>query len=183
MIDASTSRLAATLALVALAALATPRAATAQPLVQGMRADAILTAALLVDGVSIELDGVLDEAAWARAVPAADFIQSDPDNGMPASERTEVRVLYDSRRLLIGAVMYDSDPGGVLGNQMQRDQPFQADDRFIWTIDTFLDGRTGYYFEVNPVGAMGDGLISGAGAGGGGAAAAVAAAVAVDSAV
>ena len=43
---------------------------------------------------------------------------------------------------------------------MQRDQPFAADDRFMWAIDTFLDGRTGYFFEINPSGAMGDGLIT-----------------------
>ena len=42
---------------------------------------------------------------------------------------------------------------------MQRDRSFETDDRFIWTIDTFLDGRTGYFFEINPAGAMGDGLV------------------------
>ena len=42
---------------------------------------------------------------------------------------------------------------------MQRDQSFGADDRFMWTIDSFLDGRSGYYFEINPSGAMGDGLV------------------------
>jgi hypothetical protein len=42
---------------------------------------------------------------------------------------------------------------------MQRDRSFDADDRFLWTLDTFLDGRTGYFFEINPSGAMGDGLV------------------------
>ena len=113
----------------------------------------------LAAGERIELDGVPDEAAWARAAPISDFRQQDPLNGEPATERTEVRVLYDERRLIVGVICFDSEPGRVLGNQMQRDQSFGADDRFIFTIDTYLDGRSGYYFEVNPSGAMGDGLI------------------------
>lgn len=121
---------------------------------------------------AIHFDGRLDESAWQRAMPATDFLQQDPDNGAPATERTEVRVLFDRHRLVLGVVCYDSEPGRLLGNQMQRDQAFSADDRFMWTIDTYLDGRTGYFFEINPSGAMGDGLIgagaSGGSAGGGG---------------
>jgi hypothetical protein len=108
----------------------------------------------------IELDGLLDEAAWTLARPVAEFRQQDPLNGEPATERTEVRILYDERRLIVGVICFDSEPGRVMGNQMQRDQSFGADDRFIFTIDTYLDGRSGYYFEVNPSGAMGDGLIA-----------------------
>lgn len=55
-----------------------------------------------------------------------------------------------------------------MGNQMQRDQSLGADDRFMMAIDTFADGRSGYYFEINPSGAMGDGLVlAGAGSGNG----------------
>ena len=49
---------------------------------------------------------------------------------------------------------------------MQRDQSFEADDRFMFSIDPFFDGRTGYFFEINPSGATGDGLISGPTGGG-----------------
>ena len=112
-----------------------------------------------LNGETISLDGVLDEPMWSQATVASDFLQRDPDNGAPATERTEVRVLYDASRLLLGVTLHDSEPGRLLGNQMQRDQPFGADDRFMWTIDTFLDGRSGYFFEINPSGAMGDGLI------------------------
>ena len=103
---------------------------------------------------------MLDEAAWMRASPISDFRQQDPLNGEPATERTEVRIVYDEQRLIVGVICFDSEPGRVMGNQMQRDQSFGADDRFIFTIDTYLDGRSGYYFEVNPSGAMGDGLIA-----------------------
>jgi hypothetical protein len=111
------------------------------------------------DGESIRIDGVLDEAAWRLAQPATDFLQRDPSNGAPATERTEVRVLFEPGRLVIGAMMFDSEPDRLLGNQMQRDQSFSADDRFVVAIDTFADGRGGYIFQTNPVGAQADALI------------------------
>jgi hypothetical protein len=118
-----------------------------------------MTAVRLAEAEIIRLDGVPDEPVWARVTPATDFLQRDPDNGAPATERTEVRVVYDAARLVLGVTCYDSEPHRLLGNQMQRDEPFESDDRFVWTIDSFLDGRSGYFFEINPAGAMGDGLI------------------------
>ena len=116
---------------------------------------------------TIVLDGTPDEAVWQKASPATNFMQRDPDNGQPASERTEVRVIFDQDRVILGVTCFDSEPDRLLGNQMQRDQPFSADDRFMWSIDPFLDGRSGYFFEINPSGAMGDGLITGNTGGGG----------------
>jgi len=110
---------------------------------------------------TIVVDGAPDEAVWKTAIPATNFRQRDPDNGQPASERTEVRVVFDQDRIILGVTCFDSEPDRLLGNQMQRDQPFSADDRFMWAIDPFLDGRSGYFFEINPSGAMGDGLITG----------------------
>ena len=107
-----------------------------------------------------------DEAAWQKAVPATNFLQRDPENGAPATENTEVRVLFDRDRIVLGVICFDSEPTRLLGNQMQRDQPFEADDRFLVAIDPFFDGRSGYFFEINPSGAMGDGLITGPTGGG-----------------
>jgi len=121
----------------------------------------------LAENESIVLDGAPDEAVWQKALPATNFLQRDPDNGEPATEKTEVRVIFDRDRLILGVVCYDSEPGRLLGNQMQRDQPFGSDDRFMFAIDPFFDGRTGYFFEINPSGAMGDGLIAGPTGGGG----------------
>lgn len=108
---------------------------------------------------SITLDGELDEAVWERALPATDFIQVDPDNGQPATEPTEVRIAYDGEALYLGVTCYDSEPDKWLGYQRRRDEYLSADDRFMWTIDTFLDGRTGYFFETNPSGLMADSLM------------------------
>ncbi|MGH9383706.1 MAG: DUF5916 domain-containing protein [Vicinamibacterales bacterium] len=129
-----------------------------------------LKAHRLAEGETIAVDGAPDEGVWTLAQPATDFRQRDPDNGSPATERTEVRVVFDDNRLILGVTCFDSEPTRLLGNQMQRDAPFSSDDRFLMSIDPFMNGRTGYFFEINPSGAMGDGLITGptGGPGGGG---------------
>lgn len=120
-----------------------------------------ITAVRIDDGGIIELDGLLDEDIWRRAEPATGFRQAEPIEGAAATERTEVFVLYSATDLYIGALLHDSDPGGILAYQKQRDAGLGTDDRFMWILDTFLDGRTGYFFEINPAGLMGDGLLTG----------------------
>ncbi len=104
----------------------------------------------------ITLDGRLDEAVWEPALPATDFKQADPQSGEPATENAEIRLVYSENNLYIGAELFDSNPDGLLANQMVRDGNLGADDRFMWTIDPQDDQRSGYFFEVNPAGAMGD---------------------------
>ncbi len=111
----------------------------------------------------IRIDGRLDEPAWAQATPITDFRQEEPVEGAKPSERTEVYVLYDDDYLYIGAILYDSEPDGILAHQRQRNSWLGSDDRFRFILDTFRDGRTGYLFETNPAGVMGDALITGSG--------------------
>ena len=117
------------------------------------------------DGGVIRIDGTLDEEVWELANVVREFRQQEPFEGGSPSEPTEIRVLYDSRSLYIGGVFYDSEPGGILAHQLERDAGLGTDDRFMWILDTFQDGRTGYFFEINPAGLMGDGLIAGGGGG------------------
>ena len=126
-----------------------------------------LIALPLEGGEDINMDGRLDEGAWERAVPITDFRTQEPVEGGTPSERTEIRVVYDEDALYIGAMLYD-DPEGILAFQMRRDGFLSTDDRFMWILDTFGDGRTGYFFETNAAGVMGDALISGGCGGGGG---------------
>ena len=119
-----------------------------------------ITAERLRDGERVLFDGLVNESFWQRAGSADNFIQQDPRNGEPATERTDVRVVYDEEALYIGAICYDSDPDGWLGYERRRDQTLGADDRFQWVLDPYLDGQNGYFFEINPSGLMGDGLIS-----------------------
>ena len=107
----------------------------------------------------IALDGQLNEPVWGRADVAGGFLQQEPTEGQPGTENTEVWIVFDEDNLYIGAMLHDSNPEGILGYQKQRDQPLTSDDRFMFILDTFLDGRTGYFFETNPAGLMGDGLL------------------------
>ena len=124
-----------------------------------------LEARAFTGDIDINLDGRIDEAVWATATPIADFTQQEPVEGAEPSERTEIRVVFDEDNLYIGAIIYD-DPEGVLAFQRERDASLGTDDRFMWILDTFLDGRTGYFFEINAAGLMGDGIIGGGGGGG-----------------
>ena len=136
---------------------------SAQPAPPAPPADGLrpqVNAVRLPDEARLTVDGLLDEPIWKTAPVATDFLQRDPFNGAPATERTEVRIVFDGNRLIMGVSCYDSEPHLLLGNQMQRDQPFAGDDRFMWSLDPYLDGRSGYFFEINPSGAMGDGLIT-----------------------
>jgi len=120
----------------------------------------MIAAERLAPGESIILDGSLDEGVWRRAQVATDFMQIDPDNGEPATEQTEFRIAFDGDALYLGVICHDSEAGIHLTRyQKRRDEFLQQDDKVQWTIDTFLDGRSGYFFETNPSGAMADALI------------------------
>jgi hypothetical protein len=107
---------------------------------------------------SIRLDGRLDEGVWMRAVPATNFRQRDPDNGEPATEQTEVRFVYDNDKLYMGVTLFDSEPDKLIHYQMGRDGNLPADDKLQWAIDTFNDGQSAYWWEMNPLGSMADAL-------------------------
>jgi len=106
----------------------------------------------------IQLDGRLDEPAWAMTPAATDFTQQEPDEGEAATQRTEVRFLFDESALFVGARMYDSGGAeGVVSRVFRRDGDFECDLLQI-VFDTFHDhlGRT--TFIVNPAGVKGDQL-------------------------
>mgnify|MGYP001983451632 FL=1 len=105
----------------------------------------------------ITIDGRLDESSWANAAPATDFVQSTPRTGMPATERTEVRVLFDDNTLYIGAMMYDSEPDRIVAQRMTQDFYSPNEDIIGMSLDTFLDRRNAYYLMINPNGAIRDG--------------------------
>lgn len=117
--------------------------------------------------LEITLDGRIDEDVWQAATPITDFTQQEPVEGARPSEETEIRVVFDDDHMYIGVIIYD-DPSGILAFQRERDAGLNTDDRFMWILDTFRDGRTGYFFEINAAGLMGDGVITGGGGGGGG---------------
>ena len=106
------------------------------------------------------IDGVMDDGAWQKAPVAGDFVQDEPGDGVPMTERTEFRVLYDARALYIGIWCYDSEPEKILARGMTRDDFPMEDDYIYIAIDTFLDRRNGYNFTINPNGLRYDALIN-----------------------
>ena len=118
-----------------------------------------MSAFRIEEGEEFRLDGRLDEAFWQRAQPATDFIMQDPILGGAPTERTEVRIAFDRDNLYMGVTAFDSEPDRLLGNTMRRDEFLQSDDRFMWTMDTFLDQQSGYVFEMNPYGLMADAVM------------------------
>jgi len=103
-----------------------------------------------------DIDGRLNEEAWALAPVQGNFVQREPSYGAPSSEKTEFRVLYDDKMLYIGVWVWDSDPDGIMGSEMKRDAGLSKGDQLKITIDTFHDHRNAFYFSTNPLGAYKD---------------------------
>ncbi|MDP2957361.1 MAG: carbohydrate binding family 9 domain-containing protein [Longimicrobiales bacterium] len=108
----------------------------------------------------IRLDGRLDEAAWGQAQRISNFTQRELDFGQPATERTDVAILFDEDALYVAFWGYDSEPGGIRANEMARDFSWGSDDNFEMVLDPFGDDRSGYLFVTNPNGARADALIA-----------------------
>lgn len=106
------------------------------------------------------IDGVLDDAAWQSGNPVSDFVQHEPNEGQPATERTEVIVLYDAKNLYVGAKCYDSDPSGILVSESERDADLVNTDAFWMVLDTFLDRQNAFVFGTNPSGLEFDAQVS-----------------------
>ena len=138
-----------------------------------------------------KIDGVLDEAVWQHAAPVEGFTQQEPRLGEPATERTEVRIVYDARTIYIAVHAYqpggvttgeempgmpaggghehhEAAPGTVVATEMRRDSDRLFDeDNFQVILDTFKDSRNGYMFVTTPLGAKLEQQIFDEGEGGG----------------
>jgi hypothetical protein len=128
------------------------------------RFDAHMAAAPLVRTTritgGISLDGRLDEPEWQLVPPATGFIQTDPHEGRPATERTEVYVLYTDAALYIGARLWDST-GDVRKRLGRRDSMLMDSDWFSVMLDSYHDHVNAYQFSVNPAGVKRDEITTG----------------------
>jgi hypothetical protein len=100
----------------------------------------------------VRIDGRADEAAWATADVATDFVQRGPRVGEPSSERTEVRVLYDQEAVYVAARMWDPSPDSMQAPLARRDEPVTNSEWFNVVLDSYHDRRTAFRFGVNPAG-------------------------------
>ncbi len=101
------------------------------------------------------IDGRLDDEAWRAAVAATTFTQRDPDEGQPATEATELRIVYDDRALYVGVRLFDSDASRIVRRLARRDVEGDAD-RFTIYLDPRHDHLTGAIFEVTASGTLAD---------------------------
>ena len=106
------------------------------------------------------LDGVLDEEVYRTILPAADFVQQYPWNGEPATEDTQVWVFFDSDNLYVALRAWDSRPDQMVANEMRRDnRNIWQNDNIVVLFDTFLDRRSAFFFQTNPLGGVRDALV------------------------
>ena len=106
-----------------------------------------------------KLDGTLNDPLWQLATSITDFRQREPDEGQPATEKTEVRILYTRHAVYFGIHCYDSAPSRIVATELRRDVSQDLDDHFEVLIDSNRNRRGAYVFEVNPLGTQNDGLV------------------------
>jgi hypothetical protein len=141
---------------------------TATPVTGGTRGREIRDArAVRVDAPPI-IDGRLDDPAWQEAEPLGGFVQRIPSDGAPASEPTEVRVLYDEQAIYVGVWLWDSNPQGIVQGPAIRDSRLDDSDAVVLIFDTYRDRQNGFVFGTNPSGIEYDGQVTDEGRGGGG---------------
>lgn len=105
------------------------------------------------------IDGRLNDEAWSSAAKIDQLIQREPNSGQPVSEKTIFYICYDANFLYVGIKCYD-DPKKITAKEMARDVSLGNDDRIQVILDTYLDHRNGYWFQIGPRGSIGDATIS-----------------------
>jgi len=108
----------------------------------------------------IKIDGRLDEPEWKEAKKITSFVQQFPDEGDPAGQQTEVKIMYDKDFLYIGARLHDTTEGPHIISSLRRDYDFADNDAFAVTLGPFNDGQNGFYFAVNPLNIQTEALIT-----------------------
>jgi hypothetical protein len=94
------------------------------------------------------IDGQLSDEAWKQAQVLTNFIQEDPEEGKPATEQTEVRVVYDDTAIYLGARLFDHEPSQIGRRLSTRDGDGDADRLTIY-LDPMHDHLTGVMFRVS----------------------------------
>ena len=109
------------------------------------------------------LDGLVEEDVWSSVSPATGFVQQNPDEGAPATERTEVRIAFDDRNLYFGIVCFDREPENIVVTQNRRDGSLDDTDSVQLLIDAYNDGQNAFVFGTSPTGIEFDAQITKAG--------------------
>jgi len=105
------------------------------------------------------IDGQVNDEVWSKASVINELFQREPNPGEPVSEKTEFYFLYDHNNIYVGIRCHD-DPKNITAKELARDVSLGEDDRVQIILDTYLDGRSGYWFQIGPRGSIGDALVN-----------------------
>jgi len=139
--------------------------ASAPPLRSTSNSDG-LSSGITVRAIPLDLplqfDGVLEEPVYRNYSPITGFIQQEPDEGLPATDQTDLWVLFDSDTLYIAVRCWSEEPDRIIANELQRDgQGIFGNETVSILLDTFYDRRNGFEFKTNALGGIFDGTVVG----------------------
>ena len=130
-----------------------PAAALPRPVMRD--AEGRVTVRAVRIATPLTVDGQLDEPPY-REVPAiSEFVQQEPIENAPASEKTDAWIFFDADTLYIAARNWDRDPSRMIVNELRKDSSNLIQNEHVTiTLDTFHDRRNGFLFLVNALGGM-----------------------------
>jgi hypothetical protein len=129
---------------------AQPRTPAPAPTVTARRAD-----------TAMRVDGALDEPIYRDTPAIGGFVQQEPDEFQPATEKTEAWIFFDDRNIYVSARNWESQPERRVANEMRRDTAqLRQNDTFAVLLDTFHDRRNGYIFYANSIGGFSDSQVT-----------------------
>jgi hypothetical protein len=118
-----------------------------------------IATAIRVNSEPPRIDGVLDDEVWQQTPIHEGFLQSDPNEGEKATERTAFQIVYDDEAIYFGILCHDKEPGQIVSRLTRRDGRIEADWVSI-SLDPHYDRQTGYWFGVYASGSVTDGTFS-----------------------
>jgi hypothetical protein len=105
------------------------------------------------------IDGLVNDEVWKTAPVIKELFQREPNTGEPASKKSEFYFLYDNHNIYVGVRCFD-DPKDISSKELSRDGDLGEEDRIQVIFDTYLDGRSGYWFQIGPRGSIGDAIVN-----------------------
>jgi hypothetical protein len=132
------------------------------PAVVSRDADGRVTVRAVRLAAPLRIDGALDESLYAAVPPISDFVQFEPQAGMPATEKTEVWIAFDEDNFYLTFKCWDSEPTRRVATEMRRDSQglYSGNDVINFFLDPFFDQRNGLSLTVNSIGGRSDGQVA-----------------------
>lgn len=139
--------------------IATPLCLISNTLAQSVSPTANEVTAVFTENAP-RIDGNLTDDIWSSIEPITQFTQVWPNDGSPATEDSEVRIAYDRDNLYFALKFYDKNPELIRAKNLERGGRNDRDDHAVISLDTYLDGRNAYLFEMNALGTQDDATIT-----------------------